>query len=72
MDTFQKWLGTTPTGTIARVLLGTLLGWAAAELPAWQNPAVPAVLFVILQGIIPALLAYINPADTRYGRGKND
>lgn len=70
IDRFQRWL-TTPTGSIARVLLGTLLGYAAAQLPVWQSTSgAPEVVFLLGQAIVPVLIAYLNPADHRMGRGK--
>lgn len=71
MDAFQKWLASTPTGSIAKVALGTLLGWVAASLPAWQQgSSLPVIVFTLVQVLVPTLVNYVNGSDPRYGRGR--
>lgn len=67
MDTVQTWLATTPLGGIVKVLIGTLLGYVAAELPSW-GPGWPAIIFLVVQALTPVIINYVNRADSRYGR----
>ena len=71
MDQFQRWLAGTPSGSIVKVLAGTVLAFVAASLPEWQRGSTaPAVVFVVVQALVPVLINYVNAGDPRYGRGK--
>jgi hypothetical protein len=70
MDAIQTWLATSPLGGVVKVLVGTILGYVAAELPAWEG-AMPVIAFLIVQGLVPIAINYLNSGDPRYGRGSD-
>lgn len=71
MQRFEFWLANTPLGSWAKSFVAFLIGAAIVE---WSTTKVIAFdkwqTWVIagLAATIPPVLAWLNPADDRYGR----
>ena len=72
MDSFGKFL-TTPFGSACRVALGVVLGYFVLDLSqdgtisvSWDE--VQTWIAAALVVAVPLLIAYVNPADSRFGR----
>jgi predicted permease len=72
MDAFEKFL-TTPVGSAARVALGVVLGYLVLDMSqdgtvsvSWDE--VQTWIAAALVVAIPLLIAWVNPADSRFGR----
>jgi hypothetical protein len=69
-----KWLATSPLGSIVKVFVGTALGGLYLFLKNDGSfdditlEAVEGFLMGALIVVLPMLINYVNPADTRYGR----
>ena len=67
-----NWLATTPLGSIFKTFLAVMIAAAVADagttgsisLGKWQTYVVAGLV-----SVLPALINYINPADSRYGAG---
>jgi hypothetical protein len=72
MDKFGAWLATTPLGSALKVFLAFLFGAALLtwtqdgqiSFDAWQTWLIGAMAVAV-----PIIINWLNPADTRYGRG---
>lgn len=74
MAGFQKFL-TTPLGSMLRIVVGIVLGYLVLDLTADGTISVgmDEVTSWVAAGLvvgIPVLIAAINPADARFGKGK--
>jgi len=73
MDAFKVWLASTPLGSALKVLLAGLF---AAAMLTWTNEGAISFdhwqtwLIGALAIAVPPVINWLNPADTRYGRGK--
>ena len=65
-NTFGKWLANTPEGTLVKVAAGAALG-ALVDWLATSN--VSPLVVAITAAVTPVLVNYLNPSDSRYGRG---
>jgi hypothetical protein len=69
---FNTWLAATPLGTALKTFVAFALGAALAD---WATSGVISVAhwqtWVIgaLVSSLPAVIDWLNPADTRYGNG---
>ena len=62
-----KWLATSPVASFLKITMGAALG----GLLSWLLTADIAPLWVAIgSAVIPILINYLNPDDTRYGRGR--
>lgn len=62
----RLWLATTVTGSIVKVSLGAALGWVVLNTAGW-HPLLATVVTVA----VPVAINAMNPADGRYGVGKD-
>lgn len=62
----RLWLATTVTGSVVKVGLGAGLGWVALNTAGWHP-----LLAVVVTVSVPVLINALNPADGRYGMGKD-
>lgn len=67
METFLKWLATSPLGSALKVGLAATFGWVLENI---ETLNVPSVLSVALVTAIPVIINWLNPQDKRYGAGK--
>ena len=72
MQAFGTWLASTPLGSALRTAIAVMLSLAVADwtvsglsLNNWVVWVTGAVL-----SFVPALITWLNPQDTRWGRGK--
>jgi uncharacterized protein YacL len=66
MKSMQKWLATTPEGTLVKVAAGAALG----ALVDWlATSEVSPLVVAITAAVVPVIVNYLNPADSRYGNG---
>lgn len=68
MEGFLVWLSASPLATALKVAVAAVLGWTLVNLDGLN---VPPVVAVALVAAIPVLINWINPADSRYGRGSD-
>ena len=62
----REFLATTPEGTFLKIALGAALG----ALASWITTAdVHPLVVAITAAVVPVVINYLNPDDTRYGRG---
>lgn len=72
MQSFQTWLATTPLGAWAKTFAAVVISAAVADwvthgvisLASWQTWVIAAA-----GSIVAPVVNYLNPQDTRYGRG---
>lgn len=67
MDRFLAWLATSPLASAAKVGLAASLGYVLADPDILGVP--PIVAVGVVAGL-PVLINWLNPEDTRYGRGE--
>lgn len=64
MREFEKWLATSPTASFLKIMVAAGLGAVASWVATAQvHPLVVAVA----AAVIPVVINYLNPQDTRYG-----
>lgn len=65
METFLKWLATSPYATMFKVGLGTSLAWGLDHLSYFNlSPAATPVVI----SVVTILINSLNKYDVRYGR----
>lgn len=72
MRSFDNWLANTPLGSAAKSFLAFIIGAAVADwatkgaisLTEWQTWLIGGFVTVV-----PPLVAWLNPADVRFGNG---
>lgn len=72
MKSFQNWLANTPLGSIAKSFLAFVIGAAVADWATKGSIDLSAAQTWIIGGfvtVVPTLVAWLNPADTRFGKG---
>ena len=68
-NTFGKWLANTPEGTLVKVAAGAALG----ALVDWlATSSVSPLVVAITAAVVPVLVNYLYPSDSRYGRGSQE
>ena len=66
MAQFEVWLATSPTASFLKIALAAALGAVGSYLvTAEVHPLVVALTAAVL----PVVLNFLNPADSRYGKG---
>tara|TARA_R110000822_G_scaffold120145_2_gene253503 strand:+ start:520 stop:726 length:207 start_codon:yes stop_codon:yes gene_type:complete len=65
MNQFLAWFAKSPLAAFSRVLAAGVLGWVLMN--ANDLNIHPAVA-ISLASSLPILIAWLNPADTRYGK----
>lgn len=73
MQSFQTWLAESPLATylksfVAIIISAAVADWAkvgAISLANWQTWIIAGAV-----SVAPLLVNYLNPSDSRYGRGK--
>ncbi|CAB4194580.1 hypothetical protein UFOVP1264_35 [uncultured Caudovirales phage] len=66
MNKFLDFLANNPVGSAIKVALGGVLGVALQNIDQF---GIPAQIIPILMILVPPVINYLNPADTRYGNG---
>lgn len=65
MKEFEKWLATSPTASFLKIAVAAALG----ALGSWLATAeIHPLVVAIAAAVIPVVVNYLNPADTRYGK----
>lgn len=73
MDTFWAWVTVSPLATAAKTFIAVVLSAAVADwatggvisLANWQTWVISAAV-----SAIPVIVNWLNPMDSRYGRGE--
>lgn len=65
MSTFLTWFAKSPLAAFSRVVAAGVLGWVLMN--ANDLNVHPALAISLASGL-PILIAWLNPADTRYGK----
>lgn len=66
MEKFLVWLADSPIATAAKVALAAVLAYVIASPEAF---GLPPVVGVAVAAAFPVLINWLNPEDTRYGKG---
>lgn len=72
MSTFAQWLATSPLATALKTFVSIVLSLAVADfattgaidLSRWQTWVIAGLV-----SCVPVITNWLNPADTRYGKG---
>lgn len=65
MKEFEAWLATSPTASFLKILLAAGLG----AVGSWVATAeIHPLVVAICAAVIPVIINWLNPSDTRYGR----
>ena len=72
MSTFAEWLATSPLATALKSFVSIVLSLAVADWTAHGSINFAAWQTWVIAGLIsavPVIVNWLNPADTRYGKG---
>lgn len=66
MEKFCIWLANSPLATAAKVALAAVLAYVLSAPDAF---GLPPVAGVAIAAAFPVIINWLNPEDTRYGKG---
>jgi hypothetical protein len=66
MKNVQNWLATSPLAQILKYSVGAL---AAVLIDSLASFHLPAAIVLLITGLVPLIVDYINDADPRFGKG---
>ena len=69
MNAFLTFLAKNPIGTALKVAVGVVLASVLSNIQDFHLPATAAMAITVL---IPPVINWLNPQDTRYGVGSAD
>jgi len=67
MKKFLKWLASSPTASVLKIVLGGSLAIAIDYVDSFNLPPTIALLVV---AVVPLIIDALNPHDPRFGKGK--
>lgn len=65
MTAFEDWLAASPTASFLKIAVAAALGALGSYLATAE---VHPLVVALAAAVIPVVINYLNPADTRYGR----
>lgn len=68
MQGLDVWLARSPVASVLKIAVGAGLG---AALDYLVTADVSPLVVAVAAAVVPVLVNFLNPADARYGRGKN-
>lgn len=65
----ESWLARSPVASFVKILVGAALGGVLSWLMVSE---VDPLIVAVGSAVIPVCVNWLNPADTRYGKGSGD
>lgn len=66
MTQFEVWLASSPTASFLKIALAAALGAVGSYLATAE---VHPLVVALTAAVLPVVLNFLNPADSRYGKG---
>lgn len=69
MTQFEAWLANSPTASFLKIALAAALGAVGSYLATAE---VHPLVVALTAAVLPVVLNFLNPQDSRYGKGSKD
>lgn len=69
MAAFEHWLANSPTGSFVKIAIAAALGALGSYLATAE---VHPLVVALTAAVLPVVINYLNPQDTRYGNGSGN
>lgn len=69
MAQFEAWLATSPTASFLKIALAAALGALGSYVATAE---VHPLVVALTAAVLPVVINFLNPLDSRYGKGSRD